>query len=150
MDNFGIYPREKFDPFSVMLFKALQVVAFLFFLALIAMKPHAEDGKIEKKAEFLITMTWPDEHPDDVDLYVQDPAGKLDSGPDEPLDLRLNADPHHHEGRLVCGSVGEEKGVRALAPGDGQPLVRRRRQVIAETWRRLQTLDHLGGELVAL
>src|SRR5260370_8243672 len=22
-------------------------------------------------------MTWPDQHPDDVDLYVQDPAGKL-------------------------------------------------------------------------
>ena len=26
MDSFGNYPREKFDPFSVMLFKGLQVV----------------------------------------------------------------------------------------------------------------------------
>ena len=34
MDDFGLYPREEpFDPFSVMLFKALQVIAFLFFLA---------------------------------------------------------------------------------------------------------------------
>jgi len=32
MDSFGNYPREKFDPFSVMLFKGLQVVAFLFFM----------------------------------------------------------------------------------------------------------------------
>ena len=32
MDNWGNYPREKFDPFSVMLFKGLQVVAFLFFV----------------------------------------------------------------------------------------------------------------------
>jgi hypothetical protein len=31
IDEFGLYPREEpFDPFSVMLFKALQVVAFLF------------------------------------------------------------------------------------------------------------------------
>ena len=36
IDDFGLYPREEpFDPFSVMLFKALQVVAFLFFIALL-------------------------------------------------------------------------------------------------------------------
>src|SRR5271154_5277398 len=78
MDGFGIYLREeRFDPFTVVLFKALQVIAFLFFVALLAMHPKVSDGKVEKKAEFLITMTWPDEHPDDIDLYVQDPTGKL-------------------------------------------------------------------------
>jgi hypothetical protein len=78
MDGFGIYLREdRFDPFTVVLFKALQVIAFLFFIALISMHPIVSQGKIDKKAEFLITMTWPDEHPDDIDLYVQDPAGKL-------------------------------------------------------------------------
>jgi len=40
MDSFGNYPRERFDPFSVMLFKGLQVVAFLFFIALLAMNPE--------------------------------------------------------------------------------------------------------------
>ena len=75
--NFGNYPREKFDPFSVMLFKALQVVAFLFFIALLAMNPEAKQGKIESKAEFIITMTWPDNHPDDIDLYVEDPLGNI-------------------------------------------------------------------------
>ena len=36
MDDFGLYPREEsFDPFSVMLFKALQIVAFFFFIALL-------------------------------------------------------------------------------------------------------------------
>ena len=35
IDEFGLYNREEpFDSMSVMLFKALQVVAFLFFLAL--------------------------------------------------------------------------------------------------------------------
>jgi len=78
MDSFGNYPREKpFDPFSVMLFKALQVVAFLFFLALLVMNPEAKQGKIDTKAEFIVTMTWPDNHPDDIDLYVEDPLGNI-------------------------------------------------------------------------
>src|SRR3979411_829756 len=77
MDSFGNYPREKFDPFSVMLFKALQVVAFLFFIALLVMNPEAKSGKIDTKAEFIITLTWPDSHPDDVDLYAEDPVGNI-------------------------------------------------------------------------
>ena len=78
MDEFGLYPREEpFDPFSVMLFKALQVVAFLFFLALLSISPDAKEGKVDSKAEFIITMDWPDNHPDDLDLFVQDPAGNI-------------------------------------------------------------------------
>jgi hypothetical protein len=78
MDSFGNYPDERpFDPFSVMLFKALQVVAFLFFIALLVMNPEAMQGKIDTKAEFIVTMTWPDNHPDDIDLYVEDPLGNI-------------------------------------------------------------------------
>ena len=78
LDEFGLYPRdEPFDPFSVMLFKALQVVAFLFFLALLAIAPDSKEGKVDSKAEFIITMDWPDNHPDDLDLFVQDPIGNI-------------------------------------------------------------------------
>jgi hypothetical protein len=78
MDDFGLYPREEqFDPFSVMLFKALQIVAFLFFIAVLSIAPDAKDGKVDTKAEFLITMDWPDNHPDDLDLFVQDPVGNI-------------------------------------------------------------------------
>jgi hypothetical protein len=78
MDSFGNYPRdEPFDPFSIMLFKALQVVSFLFFIALLVINPEANEGKVESKAEFIITMNWPDNHPDDIDLYVEDPAGNI-------------------------------------------------------------------------
>ena len=78
MDDFTLYPREEqFDPFSVMLFKALQVVAFLFFIALLAISPDSKDGKIDSKAEFIITLDWPDNHPDDLDLFVQDPIGNI-------------------------------------------------------------------------
>jgi len=77
MEGSLYYREDRFDPFTVVLFKALQVLAFLFFIALLMMKPSADPGKVVKRAEFIITMTWPDRHPDDVDLYVQDPAGKL-------------------------------------------------------------------------
>src|ERR1700690_1801565 len=78
MDEFGLYPREEpFDPLGVMLFKALQVIAFLFFIALLTVSPDSKEGKIDSKAEFIITMDWPDNHPDDLDLFVQDPAGNI-------------------------------------------------------------------------
>ena len=78
MDEFGLYPRdEAFDPLGVMLFKALQVIAFLFFIALLAISPESKDDKIDSNAEFIITMDWPDNHPDDIDLFVQDPAGNI-------------------------------------------------------------------------
>jgi hypothetical protein len=60
-----------------MLFKALQIVAFFFFIAVLAISPDAKDGKVDTKAEFIITMDWPDNHPDDLDLFVQDPVGNI-------------------------------------------------------------------------
>jgi hypothetical protein len=41
------------------------------------MNPEAKQGKIDTKAEFIITMAWPDSHPDDIDLYVEDPLGNI-------------------------------------------------------------------------
>jgi hypothetical protein len=78
LDEFSLYPREEsFDPLGVMLFKALQVIAFLFFIALLMASPDSNGGKIDSKAEFIITMDWPDNHPDDLDLFVQDPVGNI-------------------------------------------------------------------------
>jgi hypothetical protein len=78
LDEFSLYPREEsFDPLGVMLFKALQVIAFLFFIAILMVSPDSKDGKIDSKAEFIITMDWPDNHPDDLDLFVQDPVGNI-------------------------------------------------------------------------
>ncbi len=78
IDEFNSQPRESaFDPLSVILFKALQVVAFLFFIAFLALSQQKDTGKIDTKAEFFISMTWPDNHPDDFDLLVQDPLGNV-------------------------------------------------------------------------
>lgn len=78
IDDFELLPRdEAFDPFSVVLFKALQILAFLFFVALLIVAPEAKEGKVDSKAEFLISLDWPDNHPDDFDIFVQDPLGNI-------------------------------------------------------------------------
>ncbi|MES2032255.1 MAG: hypothetical protein V4477_24030 [Pseudomonadota bacterium] len=78
IDEFEFEPAAApFDPLGVMLFKALQVIAFLFFIALLAIKTHDDEGKVDPKLEFLITVSWPDKHPDDIDMFVQDPIGNL-------------------------------------------------------------------------
>ncbi|WP_342238229.1 hypothetical protein [Inquilinus sp. OTU3971] len=78
IDDFDLLPREDaFDPFSVVLFKALQILAFLFFVALLIVAPEAKEEKVDSKAEFLISLDWPDNHPDDFDIFVQDPLGNI-------------------------------------------------------------------------
>jgi hypothetical protein len=78
IDEFDFPGQEPaFDPLGVMLFKALQVLAFLFFIALLAIKPNDAEGKIDPKLELLVTVSWPDSHPDDIDLFVQDPIGNM-------------------------------------------------------------------------
>jgi uncharacterized protein YfaP (DUF2135 family) len=73
-------PRRRSDPglgFTDLLFNALLGFVLLFVLAMLLINPVARSGAIDPKAEFLITLSWPEEHKDDVDLYVQDPAGNL-------------------------------------------------------------------------
>lgn len=40
-------------------------------------KKIEKEKKVESKAEFLITITWPEESSNDVDTYVEDPLGNL-------------------------------------------------------------------------
>lgn len=67
---------HEIDPFSDLLFNALLVFVFLFVIALISMNPKAKQGDIESKAEIIITVTWPDNNPNDVDTWVQEPGGQ--------------------------------------------------------------------------
>jgi hypothetical protein len=68
---------SELDPFSDLLFNALLAFVMLFAVALIAMNPRAKTGVIDAKAEFIITLTWPDLNPNDIDTWVQDPGGNL-------------------------------------------------------------------------
>ena len=49
----------------------------MFSVAFILIRPEVTDGKINPKAEFMITAQWPDGHQDDVDLIVEDGEGNL-------------------------------------------------------------------------
>jgi hypothetical protein len=68
---------DELDPFSDLLFNTLLAFVMLFAIALIAMNPKAKTGVIDAKAEFIITVTWPDLNPNDIDTWVQDPGGNL-------------------------------------------------------------------------
>jgi len=66
------------DPFYDMLFNMLIAFVFCFVVALLAFNPKArKSGDIPAKAEFMITVAWPDNNPNDIDTWVQEPSGKV-------------------------------------------------------------------------
>jgi hypothetical protein len=76
-DPLSVSDDGTFVPFTDMLFNVVIGLAFMVFIAFALINPTAKSGAIEMKAEFLITMTWPDNDPNDMDIYVQDPAGNI-------------------------------------------------------------------------
>ena len=75
----GRHAREpEVDPFYDMLFNMLIAFVFCFIVALLAMNPRAlKAGDIPSKAELIINVSWPDGNPNDLDTWIQDPAGNL-------------------------------------------------------------------------
>ncbi len=69
--------HDEIDPFSDLLFNTLLAFVMLFAIAMVAMNPKAKTGVIDAKAEFIVTVSWPDLNPNDIDTWVQDPAGRL-------------------------------------------------------------------------
>jgi hypothetical protein len=76
-DPLGNPDDGTFVPFTDMLFNVVIGLAFMVFIAFALINPVAKTGANEKKAELLITMNWPDNNPNDMDLYVEDPAGNV-------------------------------------------------------------------------
>lgn len=69
--------EPEFEIFSALLFNSLKAITFMFFISFAMINKPADEGKIDPKAEMMITVTWPDDNPDDVDTYVQDPANNI-------------------------------------------------------------------------
>jgi len=69
--------RHRSDPFTDLLFNALLGFTFLFLVAIMFMNPEAKSGIIDPKAEYIITVTWKDNSPDDIDTWVEDPDGNI-------------------------------------------------------------------------
>lgn len=68
--------HDDIDPFSDLLFNTMLGVVLMFVLAYISINPKAKTGIIDAKAEFMITTTWPDNNPNDIDTWVEDPRGE--------------------------------------------------------------------------
>ena len=66
-----------FVPFTDILFNVLLGLVFMVFTAFSLINPTAKTGIVDLKAELLITMTWPDNDPNDMDLYAEDSAGNI-------------------------------------------------------------------------
>ena len=69
--------RNESDPFTDLLFNALLGFTFLFLVAIMFMNPEAKSGLIDPKAEYILTITWEDNSPEDIDTWVEDPDGQV-------------------------------------------------------------------------
>ena len=69
------------------LFILLLAFISMFILALILINPVTKNSEVERKAEFLITLEWDKESRDDVDIWVEDPLGKVVSFRNKTVDV---------------------------------------------------------------
>ena len=115
------------DAFTDLLFNALLGFAMMFIIAFMLISDPDEEGKVEAKAEMLITVRWPDQHPDDVDALIEGPQGEVvwyhnrDSGLMhlDRDDRGLLADRVTMDGKTVINPINQETvTVRALRSGE--------------------------------
>jgi hypothetical protein len=113
--------------FTDLLFNALLGFVVMFVLAYLMINPIARTGAVDAKAEFLITLTWPDGRKDDVDLYVEDPAGNLVWFREREYglmhldrdDLGLRNDLIEIGGQQVVNPLNQEVvSIRGIVPGE--------------------------------
>ena len=113
--------------FTDLLFNALLGFVVMFIIAFLLINPVAETGAVDNKAEFLITLTWPDGRREDVDLYVADPDGRLvwfrsrEAGLMhlDRDDLGLGNDVIEVAGKKVVNPVNQEiVSIRGIATGE--------------------------------
>ena len=72
--------RDRFKTsiaFIDLLFNITVGLAMLFIIAFLMINPITKKGDIVYKAEFIITMSWPEKSHDDIDLYVMDPEKNI-------------------------------------------------------------------------
>ena len=119
--------EDEQDVFTDLLFNALLGFAFMFAIAFMLINNSQDAGSIDTKAEVLISIQWPDNHPDDVDAVVEDPQGGLvwyhnrDSGLMHlDRDDRGNlADKITSKGEVISNPINQETvTVRGLQSGE--------------------------------
>lgn len=74
---FDVSDDGTFVPFTDILFNALLGFTVMVFIAFSLIKPDQKAGLVDIKADFIINVIWPDNAPDDIDIYVRDPVGNI-------------------------------------------------------------------------
>lgn len=69
--------QQPFDPITAVLLKMIQALTFFFILAVLFMNPVSKKGLIDPKAEYIITVSWEDGNPNDIDTWIEEPNGNL-------------------------------------------------------------------------
>jgi|APCry1669189534_1035231.scaffolds.fasta_scaffold22078_2 hypothetical protein len=116
------------DPFYDMLFNMLIAFIFCFVIAILAFNPKAnKNGDIPAHAEYMITVSWPDMNPNDLDTWVEDPSGKYvwfrqrDSGLMhlDRDDRGMVGDTLIVDGKEIVNPINQEiVSIRGFAPGE--------------------------------
>lgn len=113
--------------FLDLLFNTLLCFAALFTLSFVMINPSRENANTESKAEFIITITWPHEQDNDVDVYVEDPEGHLVSfNRREDGLMHLDRDDLGHrndtiqtpDGPITYNENREIVSIRGILPGE--------------------------------
>ena len=115
------------DAFTDLLFNSLLGFAFMFAIAFMLISDPSDGGKIDSKAEILISVRWPDQHPDDVDAIVESPQGGIvwyhnrDTGLMhlDRDDRGIFADKMNVNGATISNPINQETiTIRALQSGE--------------------------------
>ena len=119
-------PRPS-DPFTDLLFNTLIGFVLLFFVAIIFLNPAKKTATVELDAEYLITVNWPDNNPDDIDSWIEDPKGNVAWFRNRTAGLiHLDRDDRGLlndfitvDGRRIENPVNQEvAAIRGLVPGE--------------------------------
>ena len=119
--------QQPFDPVTAILFKMIQALTFFFVLAVLFMNPEVKKGLINPKAEYIITTSWEDGSPDDIDLWIEDPKGNLVWFRNREADLvHLDRDDRgmlndtlENDGKTFSNPLNQEVvTIRGIVPGE--------------------------------
>ncbi len=120
-------PRRNNDAFTDLLFNTLLGFAFMFFISFMLIADTDDGGNIEAKAEYIISVSWPDQHPDDVDVLVEDPRGEIlwfDNRDTGSMHLDRDDRGRHQDqivinGKTISNPINQETvTLRAVVPGE--------------------------------
>ncbi len=128
MKDFDLPQYDNGMAFLDMLFNFVLAFTTLFLITTLLVRPQAENSAaVKMRAEFVLTMTWPDGALDDIDLWLMLPNGKKVNFRDREVEYAtldrddmgaLNDFYTDADGRRQLTKINREMAtIRAIVPG---------------------------------